>query len=112
MIVEYVQFKYPAGWTREQILEDARPTAVKWRANKELIRKHYIAGENGSGGAFYIWPSKEAARRGHNEEWFANIKARTGATPTIRYFDLLMIVDNEVGSVTEYPPSVTAEAAE
>ena len=29
MIVEYVQFKYPAGWTREQILEDARPTAVK-----------------------------------------------------------------------------------
>ena len=66
MIVEYVQFKYPAGWTREQILDDARPTAVKWRANKELIRKHYIAGENGNGGAFYIWPSKEAAQRGHD----------------------------------------------
>ena len=66
MIVEYVQFKYPAGWTREQILDDARPTAVKWQANKELIRKHYIAGENGNGGAFYIWPSKEAAQRGHD----------------------------------------------
>ncbi len=26
MIVEYVQFKYPAGWTREQILDDAAPT--------------------------------------------------------------------------------------
>jgi hypothetical protein len=83
MIVEYVQFKYPAGWTREQILEDARPTAVKWRANKELIRKHYIAGENGAGGAFYI-----------------------------TYFDLMMIVDNEAGTTTEFPPTVAAEAAE
>src|ERR1700691_472683 len=112
MIVEYVQFKYPAGWTREQILEDARPTAVKWRANKELIRKHYIAGEDGTGGAFYIWPSEEAAQRGHNEEWFANIKARTGSTPTIRYFDLLIVVDNEADAVTEYPANVTSEAAE
>jgi len=112
MIVEYVLFKGAPGMTREQILEDSRTTIPRWRANKELVRKHYIESEDGYGGAFYIWPSKEAARRGHNEEWFANIKARTGATPTIRYFDLLMIVDNEVGSVTEYPPSVTAEAAE
>ena len=86
MIVEYVQFKYPAGWTREQILEDARPTAVKWRANEELIRKHYIAGENGAGGAFYIWPSKEAAQRGHNAEWRANIEKRTGSRPVITLF--------------------------
>ncbi len=112
MIVEFVQFSYPPGMTREQILEDARTTIPRWRANEELIRKHYIAGEDGSGGAFYIWPSKAAAQRGHNAEWLANIKARTGSTPTIRYFDLLMIVDNEAGSVTEFPPNVTAEAAE
>ena len=112
MIVEYVQFKYPAGWTREQILEDARPTAVKWRANKELIRKHYIADANGSGGAFYIWPSKEAAQRGHDAAWRANIEKRTGSTPVITYFDLLMIVDNEAGTTTEFPPNVAAEAAE
>lgn len=112
MIVEYVQFRYPPGMTREQILDDARTTIPRWRANEELIRKHYIVGDDGVGGAFYIWPSKAAAQRGHNAEWFASIKARTGATPTIRYFDLLMIVDNEVGTVTEYPPNVAAEAAE
>lgn len=112
MIVEFVQFKYPPGLTREQILEDGRTTIPRWRSNQELIRKHYLAGEDGTGGAFYIWPSKEAAQRGHNAEWFANIKARTGATPTIRYFDLLMIVDNAAGTVTEYPPNLTAEAAE
>jgi hypothetical protein len=112
MIVEYVQFNYPPGLTREQILEDARTTIPRWRDNPELIRKHYIAGDDGSGGAFYIWPSREAAQRGHNAEWVANIKARTGSVPTIRYFDLLMIVDNEAGAVTEFPPNPTAEAAE
>jgi len=112
MIVEFVQFKYPPGLTREQILEDGRTTIPRWRANKELIRKHYIVGEDGTGGAFYIWPSKEAAQRGHNEEWFANIKARTGSTPTIRYFDLLMIVDNAAGTTTEFAENVAAEAAE
>ena len=111
MIVEFVQFTYPPGLTREQILEDARTTIPRWRGNKELIRKHYLVGEDGTGGAFYIWPSKEAAQRGHNAEWVPNIKARTGSVPTIRYFDLTMIVDNEAGTVTEFPANV-AEAAE
>src|ERR1700677_1636668 len=112
MIVEYVLFKYPPGLTRQQILEDGRTTIPRWRADKKLIRKHYIAGRDRTGGGFYIWPSKEAAQRGHNEEWFANIKARTGSTPTIRYFDLLIVVDNEADAVTEYPANVTSEAAE
>jgi hypothetical protein len=34
MIVEFVQFTYPPGLTREQILEDARPTIPRWRGNK------------------------------------------------------------------------------
>ena len=112
MIVEYVLFKRPPGMCREQILDDSRTTIPRWRGNKELIREHYIESEDGYGGAFYIWPSKEAAQRGHNAEWYANIKARTGSTPTIRYFDLLMVVDNEGGSVTEFPPTIAAEAAE
>ena len=87
-----------ARLSREQILADARTSVPRWRDNKELVRKHYIVGEDGTGGAFYIWPSKEAAQRGHNAEWFANIKARTGSVPTIRYFDLMMIVDNEAGT--------------
>jgi hypothetical protein len=112
MIVEFVQFKYPPGLTREQILDDARTTIPRWRGNTELISKHYIAGEDGTGGAFYVWPSKEAAQRGHNAEWFANIKARTGSVPTIRCFDLLMVVDNVAGGVTEFPPNTATEAAE
>src|SRR4029077_14450800 len=45
-------------------------------------------------------------------EALADIKARTGSVPTIRYFDLMMIVDNEAGLVTEFPQNMTSEAAE
>jgi hypothetical protein len=111
MIVEYVLFKSPPGKNREEILADAKLTVPKWRANKELVRKHYIESDDGYGGAFYIWPSREAAERGHDAAWRAGVEQRTGSTPTIRYFDLLMIVDNEAGKVTEYPANAEAIAA-
>jgi hypothetical protein len=96
-----------------QVLEDACGRVLCCSASAEWsCAQHYIVGDDGSGGAFYIWPSKEAAQRGHNAEWFANIKARTGSVPTIRYFDLMMIVDNEAGLVTEFPQNMTSEAAE
>ena len=37
---------------------------------------------------------------------------RTGTTvPTIRYFDLLLLVDNEQGAVTEFPESAEIKPA-
>ncbi|MFO1115289.1 MAG: monooxygenase [Beijerinckiaceae bacterium] len=107
MIVELVEFRVPPGWTREQILEDARHTVAKWRADPDLVRKHYLVGENGMAGAFYIWPSREAAERGHDAAWRAGVEKRTGSQPSIRYFDLMMIVDNAAGATTEYPPGAT-----
>jgi len=72
-----------------------------------------------SGETSVDWPQPRGSKRacgcaptqGHNAEWFATIKARTGSVPTIRYFDLTMIVDNETGSVTEFPLAA-AQAAE
>ena len=105
MIVEYVQFKYPAGLDpRANSWRCAHQPCRKWRANEELFRKHYIAGENGAGGAFYIWPSKEAAQRGHNAEWLANIKARTGSDagdPLLRFADDRRQRGRQL---TEFPP--------
>ena len=39
----------------------------------------------------------------HNEEWRHSVIKRTGGAPTIRYFDLFLLVDNEKGAVTEFP---------
>jgi hypothetical protein len=53
----------------------------------------------------YIWPSKAAAQKGHDAAWRDSVRRRTGAEPVIRYFDLLMVVDNENDSVTEWTES-------
>jgi len=112
MIVELVLFKTPPGMDRDAVLADAKTTVPRWRANKELLRKHYLLGDDGYGGGVYIWPSREAAERGHDAAWRAGVEKRTGAAPIIRYFDLLMVVDNEKREVTEWPaPNAPAQIA-
>jgi hypothetical protein len=103
MIVELVLFPSPAHKGRAEILEEAKRTIPRWRANRELLRKHYLVDNDGWGGGLYIWPSREAAQRAHDAEWQAGVEKRTGAKPVIRYFDLLMLLDNETGKVTEWP---------
>ena len=102
MIVELVLFRSPPGKPRAEILEEARATLPRWRANKQLLRKHYLAGDDGFGGGLYIWPSREAAEKAHDAEWRAMVEKRTGSKLSIRYFDLLMLLDNEAGTVTEW----------
>jgi hypothetical protein len=108
MILELVEFNTPKGWTREQVAEDARHVIDKWRFNKEMLRKHFLLSLDGKTGAgVYIWPSVDAAQKAHGEEWRQSIIKRTGAAPTIRYFDLFLLIDNENGKVSEF-----SEAAE
>lgn len=111
MILELVEFNSPQGATREQVAADARSVFSKWQANKELVSKSFVLELNGkSCGGVYIWPSVEAAQRAHNEEWRQSVIRRTGAAPTIRYFDLMATVDNAHGDVKEFPEA--AELAE
>jgi hypothetical protein len=103
MIVELVTFRTPPGMDRAAILEDAKSTIPRWSANRDLLRKHFLLSEDGQTGAgFYIWPTREAAERGHDAAWRAGVEKRTGAPPVIQYFDLLMLLDNEAGRVTEW----------
>lgn len=105
MIVELVTFESPKGWERARVLADAETTIPKWSANRELVRKHFLLGigeAEGTGGGFYIWPSVEAAQRAHDETWREGIKRRTGGYPTVRYFDLMLLIDNEHDRVTAF----------
>jgi hypothetical protein len=105
MILELVTFKAPAGRDRTKTLEDAKHVVPKWVANKELVRKHFLRGigdAQDTGAGVYIWPSIEAAQRAHDAQWQESVKKRTGDYATIRYFDLMLLVDNERGVVTEW----------
>jgi hypothetical protein len=112
MILELVEFDSPKGWTRTQVAEDARHVIPKWRANEELVRKHFLLELDGKKGAgVYIWPSVEAARRAHDEAWRQSIIERTGGAPAIRYFDLFLLIDNERHQVTEFPEAAQLKPA-
>lgn len=105
MIVEVVMFDAPKGWDRQRTLDDAKHTIPKWTANKDLVRKHFLLGvgeAEGAGGGIYIWPSIEAAQKAHNEEWRQSVIKRTGSAPTIRYYDLFLMIDNEHDRVLEW----------
>jgi len=105
MILELVTFKTPAGWDRARVLEDAKHTIPKWSSNPDLVRKHFglgIGEDEGTSTGMYVWPSFEAARKGHNEGWREGVKKRTGGYPSIRYFDMMALVDNEHGKATEW----------
>jgi hypothetical protein len=112
MILELVEFNSPKGWTRAQVAEEARGVIPKCQANKELLRKHFLLELNGKTGAgVYIWPSVEAAKKAHDEGWRQSIIKRTGAAPTIRYFDLFLLIDNEHGKVSEFPEAAEIKSA-
>ena len=62
------------------------------------MRKHFLAGIGeaaDTGAGIYVWPSVEAARSAHDDAWREGVKKRTGGYPTIRYFDLFLLIDNE-----------------
>lgn len=102
MIVEMVSFEVPGGMTQDEVLADARGVVAHWQANPDLIRKHFVRGEDGRHAGIYIWPSREAAQKAHNAEWIARFKERTGTAPTFTYFDMFMLIDNENGTVSEF----------
>lgn len=105
MIVELVTFKTPQGWDRARVLEDAKHTIPKWVANRDLLRKHFalgLGGDTGLSAGIYIWPSVEAAQKAHDAEWRESVKKRSGGYPTIQYFDLFLLIDNEHGRVIEW----------
>jgi len=103
MIVELVTFKAPADADWDAILSGARATVPHWRANPELVRKHYLLSDDGTECAgLYVWPSRAAAQAAHDAAWRAGVEQRTGSAPVIRYFELQMLLDNEAGTVTEW----------
>jgi hypothetical protein len=54
MILELVEFNSPKGWSRQQVAEEARNVIPTWRANKELLRKHFLLELDGKTGAGVI----------------------------------------------------------
>ncbi|WP_417583433.1 hypothetical protein [Pelagibacterium sp.] len=103
MIVELVLFKKPPQFDDARMIEDARSVVDHWRSDPNLVSKHFMKSADGEIGGIYIWPNEQAARSAHDEKWRARFLERTGVEPTIKYFQLFMVIDNQKESVVEYP---------
>lgn len=111
MIMEIVKFYVPADMTREDILASAKTTVPRWQSFDDLVRKHYFNGEDGLCGGVYIWKNRAAAEIGHDAEWQKGVEERTGRLPEITYYDLMMVLDNEAGTIADYPLDVPSPIA-
>lgn len=68
---------------------------ARWRANPELLRKLYLLSpDQREGLGIYVWPSIEAAQRGHDAAWIAQAEQRSGGPVHIEYHELLLELDN------------------
>ena len=102
MIMEIVEFDRPDGFSDADLLDDARSTVDHWRANPDLIRKHFVTNGPTVMGV-YVWPNRAVAEAAHDAAWVERFTARTGVSPEIRYFDMFMLIDNQAGTVEEFP---------
>ena len=106
MIIELVFIELRKGITRDEVMALYRHTAPAWAKNPDLITKYYFFNEERSlGGGVYIWTSKEAALRGHGEEYRARVRELYGSEPRISHFDTMIVVDNILKEVSEPLPS-------
>ncbi|MCO5099335.1 MAG: hypothetical protein M9885_00310 [Burkholderiaceae bacterium] len=101
MIAELVTFQLPPSMTRDEAMAAARATVAKWQADPDLIRKHFLLEPGNRTSGFYLWTSREAAERAHDATFRQGVRERFGSDPEIRYFDVMMVLDNLSGEVVE-----------
>ncbi len=111
MITAFIQFKLPAGTTRDTVMAAFHASVEQLRGTPGLIRKHYLYNaEEGTAVGLYLWENRAAAEALYTREWRAMITARYGSEPVIAWFDTPLVLDNLKGEVIS--ASVDAGAAD
>ncbi|MBI3524212.1 MAG: monooxygenase [Betaproteobacteria bacterium] len=99
MITVIVQFKLSAPLPRADTVQRFMSAAPIYQAMPGLIRKYYALSDDGvSGAGIYLWESRAAAERAHNEEWRERNTKKFGE-PVMTWYDCPMVVDNLTGEV-------------
>jgi hypothetical protein len=105
-----VQFDLPKR-SEEQAVKGGTSSAPIYRslANKGLIRKDYLNGEQGTGGV-YLWDSRQSAQAWFTEARIAELTERFGVRPRLTWYDTHVTVDN-VSSETRVNGKAIEEVA-
>lgn len=100
MITVLVTYKLPAGMDRAAAHKLSQSAVPKFQALEGLQTKHFLyREEEGLGGGFYAWESREKAEAFHSEAWLDSMEERMGSRPECRFFETAVVVDNAGGQV-------------
>jgi hypothetical protein len=102
MITALVQFKVPAGASRDEVFANMAKAAPRFEGMPGLMRKNFLYNEAaGTGGGVYTWETREAAEAVYAEggPWRQAIRDLYGVEPEVTIFETPIIVDNEQGEI-------------
>ena len=103
MIVETVTFKVRPDMSYEDLMQSCRDTLDRWRGYPGLERKIYAMADAETAVGIYLWESREHAEKGHDDAWLDEAERLWGNRPQIAYLDAMMILDNRLDEVCEFP---------
>lgn len=101
MITVTTRFPQPAGKSTEELKEMFRQSAPRFRTVPGLVRKYYYIADDNTCGGVYLFRSRAEAEALFDDAFSASILARFGAPPRVEFLETPVIVDNDVGSITD-----------
>lgn len=100
MITVLVTYKLAGGVDRAAAHAMSRQAAPRFQGIDGLCSKHFLyQEEEGLGGGFYTWESREKAEAFHSDAWLDSMERRMGSRPELRYFETAVLVDNSAGEI-------------
>ena len=100
MITVLVTYKLPEVMNRAAAHALSEQVAPRFQVLEGLRMKHFLyQEEQGLGGGFYTWDTREAADTFHTEAWLNSVEERMGSRPELQYFETAVVVDNNSGEV-------------
>lgn len=100
MITAIVRYNLPKSIDYNACLRHFKKIAPGFREAKGLISKHFICSSRGVvAGGVYQWKTLKAAKAFYSGPWMKGIVKRYGMEPSIEFFDVFAITDNEAGTV-------------
>lgn len=111
MITAIVRYTLPPTISKEDCEAHFHMIAPGFRDVKGLLSKHFIWNvENSTAGGVYQWTSLDQAKAFYGGPWLEGIIDRYGQEPSIEYFEVFAITDNNAGSVELFEASPVDEA--
>ena len=101
MITAIVRYNLPKSIDYNACLRHFKKIAPGFREAKGLVSKHFICSSRGVvAGGVYQWKTLKDAKAFYSGPWMKGIVDRYGMEPSIEYFDVFAITDNDAGTVT------------